>query len=109
MGKRIWTYGVCFEFYLRLMERFGPHIKWARKTHPAGKRYEFESFCINFAKVIGASEKAGPQMQLAWAVTNQEKIEGIGFTEVYIRNKAAALEAGFIDKSYLPSGLRILY
>lgn len=105
MGKRIWTYDTCFDFYSRLAERFGLHRSWGTVHWPDGKRHEFESFCTNFARVIGASEKAGPQVQLAWAITNQRKVEGLSFVEAYCRNKTAALEAGFIDRAYLPDFL----
>ena len=109
MGKRIWTYDTCFEFYQRLITRFGIHRSWENIYWPKDRKHEFESFCTNFARVVGASEKAGPQLQLAWAITIQDKIHNMSFIETYYRNKVAALEAGFIDRSYLPSGVRLIY
>jgi hypothetical protein len=107
MGKRIWTYRIRFEFYCMLVERFGPHRKWDTMYWPKDRKHEFESFCVNFARVIGASEKGGPRTQLAWAITMQEKVDG--FVEVYFSNKVAALEAGFIDRAYLPDGFRAVF
>ena len=101
MAKRIWFYKDCLELYTRLVQHFGPHMEWETKNYPAGRKEEFEHFCADFARVIGASEKGGPGMQIQWAITKQETVQD-GHIPTHYRNKVAAFEAGFIDKSYLP-------
>jgi len=47
-------------------------------------------------------------MQVQWAVTKQEKV-GAEQIETHYRNKVAAIEAGFIDKSYMPKTTLLEY
>jgi len=106
MGKRIWTYETCKELYVRLIQHFGTHMTWEKNQWPDERRGEYDSFCADFSRIIGASEKGGAQMQVNWAITKQEKVD---VDDTFYRNKAAAYEAGFIDKSYLPKTILCEY
>jgi hypothetical protein len=72
-------------------------------SYPKNRKEEFEKFCADFGRVYGASEKGGVMMQIRWATTRQDKVDGTSWAETYFRSKLAAFEVGFIDKSYFPT------
>jgi hypothetical protein len=68
-----------------------------------GRDNEFDEFCGIFAQAVGAESGPAVKMQIRFALP-----EGPGSTwesghvQTAILNKAAALEAGFIENRHLP-------
>jgi hypothetical protein len=102
----IWTGDVRRVLYQRLVELFGPLSQWQRTNTPGGKQdAEFDQFCEDFARVVGANSAEAVRMQIRYAMpeTDSGSIWEEGRARTAILNKAAALEAGFIENRHLPN------
>jgi hypothetical protein len=112
MAKRIWTYEMRSILYKKLTEKFGPYNKWNNKGYPDGKRDEYMAFINELAKSFSVLmnkkiTKDAVFMQIAWATTEQNKIEGEGHSSVYVLNMAAAYENGFLTGKDFPKLLLV--
>ena len=101
----VWTGEVRRVLYTRLVQLFGPYEKWTKSSSP-GRNLDtsFEQFCDAFARAIGAKSGKAVQHQIRFAMPETPK----GSTwerhaQTAILNKAAALEAGFIEDKHLPN------
>ena len=105
----IWTGEVRRVLYQRLVQLFGPYRDWKKTSSPGGKHdAEFDEFCDAFAKAVGAQSGTAVKHQIRFAMPESER----GSTwerqaQTAILNKAAALEAGFIEDKHLPDLLAV--
>jgi hypothetical protein len=95
--------------YRRLVALFGPLAKW-EKTNSPGKGLDdmFDQFCTDFARAVGAKSAGAVQHQIRFAMP--ETTRGSTWerhAQTAILNKAAALEAGFIEDKHLPNVLAV--
>lgn len=103
-----WNQERRVSMYKSILEKYGPHEKWNNRLYPSDdKKKEFDTYMVeysnNLSKLFEINfGKFGPRMQFEWAVTNQSSIKGVGHTSVFILNKAAAYEAGFITSKEFP-------
>ena len=101
----IWTGDVRRVLYRRLVENFGPLDSWEKTSSPGRNLDEaFDEFCKAFARVVGAKSAKAVQHQIRFAMPETPR----GSTwerhaQTAILNKAAALEAGFIEDKHLPN------
>ena len=105
----IWTGDVRRVLYRRLVQRFGPYRQWKKKSSP-GAEYDadFEDFCQAFARAVGAKSGKAVQHQIRSAMPETERGSSWGRqAQTAILNKAAALEAGFIEDKHLPDLLAV--
>jgi hypothetical protein len=107
--SEIWTGDVRRVLYRRLVEQFGPFDKWERASSPGGGNDEnFNQFCEDFARVVGAKSGEAVKHQIRFAMPESGSGSSYagGHAQTAILNKAAALEAGFIENKHLPKILR---
>ncbi len=100
----IWTGDVRRVLYQRLVDRFGPYDQWTKKSSP-GRELDsaFLDFCASFATAVGAKSGKAVQHQIRFAMPETERGSSWGrHAQTAILNKAAALEAGFIEDKHLP-------
>ena len=100
----IWTGDVRRVLYKRLVKEFGPLDKW-EKTNSPGRNLDqqFDEFCDVFAKAVGAKSGEAVRIQIRFAMPETAKGSSWGRqVQTAILNKAAALEAGFIEDKHLP-------
>jgi hypothetical protein len=100
----IWTGDVRRTLYKQLVKRFGPYST-REKTSSPGRNLdtEYEEFCENFARTVGAKSGNAVAHQVRFAMP--ETTRGSTWerqAQTAILNKAAALEAGFIEDKHLP-------
>jgi hypothetical protein len=106
--SKIWTMEIRLVLYRRLVEQFGAIDKWKETSSPGGDRNkEFDQFCEDFARVVGAKSGDAVKHQIRFAMPESVRGSGSiwkngGHAPVAILNKAAALEAGFIEGKHLP-------
>lgn len=100
----IWTGDVRRVLYGRLVKEFGPLDDWEKTNAPGrGLDQQFQQFCDDFAKAVGAKSGEAVQHQIRFAMPETTKGSHWGRqTQTAILNKAAALEAGFIEDKHLP-------
>jgi hypothetical protein len=105
----IWSGDVRRVLYRRLVALFGPLSCW-QKTHSPGGTNDaaFDEFCEVFAKAVGAKSGSAVKHQIRFPTPESEH----GSTwdrhaQTAILNKAAALEAGFINDGQLPNLLAV--
>jgi hypothetical protein len=105
----IWTGEVRRVLYKRLVERFGPYDTWKRKSSPGPEHEDaYEQFCDAFARAVGAKSASAVRHQIRFAMPETERGSTWGrHAQTAILNKAAALEAGFIEDKHLPNLLAI--
>lgn len=100
----IWTGDARRVLYKRLVDLFGPYIQWTKKSSPGRDRdADFWEFCEKFAAAVGAKSGKAVQHQIRFALPETERGSTWGrHAQTAILNKAAALEAGFIEDKHLP-------
>jgi hypothetical protein len=89
----------------RVVARFGAHSTWANVRSPGrGKDQEFDEFCDDFAKTVGAESGDAVKMQIAFGspVTGQSNWDP-SHARSAILCMAAAFEAGFISSADFPN------
>jgi hypothetical protein len=105
----IWTGDVRRVLYGRLVKEFGSYDKWEKANSPGRNLdQQFNEFCDAFAKAVGAKSGEAVQHQIRFAMP--ESREGSTWerhAQTAIMNKAAALEAGFIEDKHLPDLLAV--
>jgi hypothetical protein len=105
----IWTGDIRRVLYRRLIQRFGPYERWAKSNSSGGEHdKDFDDFCADFARAIGAKSGDAVKMQIRFAMP--ESPSGSTWerhAQTAILNKAAALEAGFIKDMHLPNLLAV--
>jgi hypothetical protein len=105
----IWTGEVRRVLYSRLVHQFGPYRGWRKSNSPGGAHDDkFDQFCDAFANAVGAKSSDAVKHQIRFAMPESER----GSTwdrhaQTAILNKAAALEAGFIEDQHLPDLLAV--
>lgn len=105
----IWTGDVRRVLYKRLVQQFGPLNDWEKRQLPGrGLDQRFKEFCSAFALAVGAKSGAAVQHQIRFAMPETAQGSTWGrHAQTAILNKAAALEAGFIDDGHLPDLLAV--
>ena len=103
-----WTQEMRRNLYSRLVNDFGPYNVWGAKIEPKDKKDEFAKvlaeLAIQFSKEAGHFILASAvQAQINWATTSQMEMKDPSRISNFILNKAAALDAGFISASELPT------
>jgi hypothetical protein len=100
----IWTGDIRRVLYHQLVKKFGPYDQWEKVSSPGGNRdKEFEKFCDSFAEAIGAKSGEAVQHQIRFAQPETpNESTWSRQAQTAILNKAAALEAGFIEDKHLP-------
>jgi len=101
----IWTGEVRRVLYHRLVEQFGPYRIWKKTNSPGGSHdTKFDQFCSAFAKAVGAKSGGAVKHQIRFAMPESEHgSKWDRHAQTAILNKAAALEAGFIEDQHLPN------
>jgi len=102
----IWTGNVRRTLYEKVVEQFGPFDQWERKHSPGrGLDQKYDEFCERFAGWLGATSGEAVKHQISFAMpeTASERTWEEGHARTAILNKAAALEAGFIENKHLPN------
>ncbi len=102
----IWTGEVRRVLYSQLVKKFGPLDDWTGSSSPGRDLdREFDQFCDDFARAIGAETGKAVKHQIRFAMPKSPK--GSTWEEGHARsailNKAAALEASFIKNKHLPN------
>lgn len=105
----IWSGEVRRVLYQRLVVQFGPYSEWKNKTSPGGGRdEEYNDFCGSFAQAVGAKSQEAVRHQIRFAMPETTRGTSWGrHAQTAILNKAAALEAGFIEDKHLPNLLAV--
>ena len=103
-----WTQEMRRKLYSRLVKDFGPYNVWGAKIEPKDKQVQFEKvlaeLAIQFSKEAGHFILASAvQEQINWATTSQMEMKDPSRIRDFVLNKAAALDAGFISASELPT------
>ena len=87
---------------------FVPHATWGGKNirYPRGKEDRFKQVKEELARYFSTLTGKGftsdsVQTQLNWACTPQVEVDNISHARQFIMNKAAALDAGFLQQSNL--------
>ena len=103
-----WTQKIRGELYSRLVKDFGPYSVWGAKIEPFGKKVQFYKVLAELATQF--SEEAGHiipasavHAQIHWATTSPREMNNQFRIRNFVLNKAAALDAGFISASGLPT------
>ena len=96
------------KLYSRLVQDFGPYNVWGAKIEPKDKKAHFDKvlaeLAIQFSKEAGHFILASAvQAQVNWATTSQMEMKDPSRIRNFVLNKAAALDAGFISASELPT------
>ncbi len=103
-----WTQEMRRSLYSRLVKDFGPYNAWGVKIEPKDRKDEFAKvlaeLAIQFSKEAGHFILASAvQAQINWAITSEMEMKDPSRIRNFILNKAAALDAGFISASELPT------
>ncbi len=104
--SEIWTGDVRRVLYRRLVERFGAFDNWVGTSSPGpGHDENFNQFCDDFARVVGAKSGDAVKHQIRFAMPESAggSVWQEGHARTAILNKAAALESGFIENRHLPN------
>jgi hypothetical protein len=101
----IWTGDVRRVLYKRLVQLFGPYANWKKTNSPGGQLDgKFDQFCRAYALAVGARSSSAVKHQIRFAMPESSAGSTWGRqAQTAILNKAAALEAGFIDDKHLPN------
>jgi hypothetical protein len=105
----IWTGEIRRVLYSRLIQLFGSYSTWQKTSSPGGDQdAAFDEFCSAYAAAVGAKSGDAVKHQIRFALPESEH----GSTwerhaQTAILNKAAALEAGFIEDKHLPNLLAV--
>ncbi len=102
-----WTLLMRMFLYETLLTRFGPYGEWEETYHPKGRKGEFwqclEELSIHFSRQYGSEITASAvHHQFKWGITTQDNIRPTYIVQ-FLKNKAAAHEAEFIQTNNLPS------
>ena len=100
----IWTGDVRRVLYKQLVKNFGAYETWKKSSSPGSNLdKQFDEFCEAFARAVGAKSGEAVQHQIRFAMPETSKGSNWDrHAQTAILNKAAALEAGFIDDKHLP-------
>jgi hypothetical protein len=103
-----WTQEIREKLYSRLLRDFGPYNGWGAKIEPKGEKVQFykvlAELATQFSKEDGHLIYADVvHAQINWATTSQKEMKDQSRIRNFILNKAAALDAGFISASELPT------
>jgi len=103
-----WTQEMRRKLYSRLVQDFGPYNVWGAKIEPKDKKVQFDKvlaeLAIQFSKEAGHFILASAvRAQVNWATTSQMEMKDPSRIRNFVLNKAAALDAGFISASELPT------
>lgn len=103
-----WTQEMRVKLYSRLVKDFGPYNVWGAKGEPKDKQVQFHKVLTELAMEF--SREAGHLIlanvvhaQINWATTSQKEMKDQSRIRNFVLNKAAALDAGFISASELPT------
>lgn len=104
--KQKWTHELRLKLYTRLLNEFGPYSTWGKVAYPANRKREFEEvlkkLAAEFSRITDDNfEWMALWQQMKWGTTTQGMVKNPGFASVYILNKAAALQTGFLKTSDL--------
>ena len=103
--NNIWTNINRKFLYTKLVEKFGPYKEWELKHTPKKNNKDYEEFCEEIAKIIGAKSGGAVSNQIDWALSVQENTIKESHITTWLRNKHIAKEAGFIDNSLIPKAI----
>jgi len=103
-----WTQEMRRKLYSRLVKDFGPYDVGEAKIKPKDKQVQFHNvlaeLAMQFSKEAGHFILASAvQAQINWATTSQKEMLDQSHIRNFVLNKAAALDAGFISASELPT------
>lgn len=107
----VWTEERREFLWTEVVKRFGPYVRpdgaqnWATCERPGrGLDSTFDQFCVDFARLIGASGPGAVKFQIAWGMPSRST-NGIGggYVRTCILNAAAAYRARFINNSIFDS------
>jgi len=103
-----WTQEMRRKLYSRLVKDFGPYNVWGAKIEPKDKKVHFykviAELAMQFSKEAGHFIIASAvHAQINWATTSQKEMKDQSRIRNFVLNKAAALDAGFISASELPT------
>src|SRR4249920_3583830 len=106
-SKRKWTHQLRTIMYARITMEFGPYAGWGHSRHPKDKKSRYEAVLRELATYFSAVtnstfEWTALGMQIDWACSDPKTVIKATQSQVFILNKAAALEMGFIKDSDLP-------
>lgn len=107
----VWTGDARRLLYSLLVKKFGPLSAWQSANSPGqGRDDEYRQFLEDFARTVGASSGNAVQMQIRFAMPETENGSTwvAGHVQAAILNKAAALEAGFIESRHLPEQMAVV-
>jgi hypothetical protein len=101
-----WTHELRVKMYSRLLAEFGPHSGWGTFAYPSGRKDRLKEvlkeLAVEFTRSTGKTfEWTALDQQMIWGITRQGRVKNAAFASVYILNKAAALETGFLKTSEL--------
>jgi hypothetical protein len=101
----IWTGDVRRVLYKRLVQLFGPYEDWKKANSPGGELDDkFDKFCEAYAQSVGAQSGGAVRHQIRFAMPESASGSTWGrHAQTAILNKAAALEAGFVEDKHLPN------
>lgn len=104
----IWTRAARDLLYEALVTRFGAHATWENGAWPsAARRREFDEFCDEFAKLVGAKSGAAVKVQIGWGcgTTGEvgERHWDSSHSRNFVLNMASAFEAGFVTHEDFPA------
>jgi hypothetical protein len=107
-NKMKWSQEMRRSLYARLVKDFGPYNVWGAKIEPKDKKDEFykvlAELAAQFSKEAGHFILASVvHAQINWATSSQKEMKDQSRIRNFILNKAAALDAGFISASELPT------
>ena len=114
MANKKWDHVLRVELFKRVMDEFGAYSTWERPGLPNGYTVQqFETKLSEFTNIliedtgINFSPKGGALMQLRHAITRQPNASK--YVVVWVLNKAAAYDAGFITSKDFPATMALTY
>lgn len=111
MADAKWTQDMRTIMFRRLVQQFGPYETWGRRTYPSNHKDEYRRTLHEiagfFSALTGETLRASAvELQIKYGYTPQGEIKEQGRVRTWILNKSAAMDAGFIKTSELPTNLR---
>jgi hypothetical protein len=109
--REFWNHQRRLLIYKRLVEQFGPFGHWGGARYPAGQQDAFNQCLQRIALELEAESGRDVvwtklRNQVQWAIGSQRfrsEVVNDGYWNNLVRNKRAALEAGLITPSDMPS------
>jgi hypothetical protein len=86
---------------------FGPYNAWGAEIKPKGKKVQFykvlAELAMQFSKAGHVIPASTVHAQINWATSSPKEMKDQSRIRSFVLNKAAALDAGFISASGLPT------